>query len=359
MADIYAGATITIAATWSDDSDGGCFSRMLTELNDIPLQESGVFVRPRKPNFPRTLYTESSGSWPLLDRAWVYQERKLSARVVHLAKEQLYWECDSTFNSEDGLEDLESGDVDLRASIEDPIIAWRHAVSHYSRLKLTFEKDRLPAISAVVQRMQPLRAGDVYIAGMWLNSLLIDLTWLRFSSEVRPRSREVKHPSWSWVSITQGVSWREGYTPLSSTRLIDVTYDIVGPAHFGSTPEASITVEGPTLSVANTGKRGSAALEFLDLLAHHRDVISGVDAWPDFDYTTADPPIPPGQACSLLLLMDYTSYGLPNFPGIVLRKIEGGQYERIGFALVELNPKDKIRSDAFIPSLPIKRFTIV
>ncbi|KAF1351493.1 HET-domain-containing protein, partial [Lizonia empirigonia] len=170
MADIYAGATITIAATWSDDSDGG------------------------------SRYTERDKSWPLLDRAWVYQERKLSARVVHLAKEQLYWECDSTFLSEDGLEDLESNNGDLRALIVGPNIAWRNVVQHYSRLKLTFEKDRLPAISAVVKRMQPLREGDVYIAGMWLNSLLSDLTWHVASLEAPPRSREVRHPSWSWVS---------------------------------------------------------------------------------------------------------------------------------------------------------------
>ena len=38
---------------------------------------------------------------PLRSRAWVYQGRRLSPSFVHLAKEQLYWECKTCLISED------------------------------------------------------------------------------------------------------------------------------------------------------------------------------------------------------------------------------------------------------------------
>jgi hypothetical protein len=33
------------------------------------------------------------GHWPLLERAWAYQERLLSPRVLHFCQDELVWEC--------------------------------------------------------------------------------------------------------------------------------------------------------------------------------------------------------------------------------------------------------------------------
>ena len=75
---------------------------------DRPVGDTGVFVSERK-CFPdrdlkmdircatRVDSHDLMGSWPLLTRAWVYQERRLSARVVHIGEKQLYWECRESF----------------------------------------------------------------------------------------------------------------------------------------------------------------------------------------------------------------------------------------------------------------------
>lgn len=105
MADIYESARITIAATCCDDSSQGCFSRTKDDFMAVPIQDTGLYVRKRKPYFPKSGYDRVDAElWPLLTRAWVYQERKLSTRVLHLSREQLYWECGTLLLSEDGFE---------------------------------------------------------------------------------------------------------------------------------------------------------------------------------------------------------------------------------------------------------------
>lgn len=184
MADIYETASITIAATCSSDSDKGCFSHTQGDMMVSPIQDTGLFVRRRKPNFPLDINFRfdnlHENLWPLLSRAWVFQERKLSPSIVHLAREQLYWECKTCLISEDGREYFSQGDpgtYGVKMGSLDPKLAWREVVTQYSRLDLTYDSDRLPAISAVVKGLQSLREDDTYVAGMWTNSLLEDMTW--------------------------------------------------------------------------------------------------------------------------------------------------------------------------------------
>ncbi|KAF9697875.1 hypothetical protein EKO04_004259 [Ascochyta lentis] len=368
MADVYSHAKITIAATWSDDSNRGFFSQMRTELEDMPMQEPGLYVRLPKPDFPRSIHVPVDDSWPLLKRAWVYQERKLSTRMVHMAKEQLYWECDSAFLSEDGYENdriifLE----DLRSPMEVPANAWRSAVGHYSRLKLTYKSDRLPAISALVKRMQPLREGDVYVAGMWLNTVLQDLAWFVFErgNPTQLSRPDIKCPTWSWAATAYGVHWHSVEDLLPSLRLFDITYDVTGPAHFGQTANASIRLEGPTITARYTTEK-SFVLEMINIHGPYQ-ALKGqkIDGREDFYLKGADPPILPGEVFNILLMtVDSPSYG-----GIILHQLSGEQYQRIGWSRLwyykttwpEHAPdwtEEQVLED-FVASLPIKQFTIV
>jgi hypothetical protein len=102
MASIYENSIITIAATWSSDSNGGCFSTMRELYQAHTLKDTGLYVRIPLPNFPVDDLDYIIDDWPLLQRGWVFQERKLAARVVHYAKDQLFWECKSSFLSQDG-----------------------------------------------------------------------------------------------------------------------------------------------------------------------------------------------------------------------------------------------------------------
>jgi hypothetical protein len=79
-----------------------------------------------------------------------------------MAKERLYRQCGSAFLVDDVHVFLSYNWCSHK--IEDPTKGWNWVVGDYSVLDLTSESDRLPAISALVSQIQPLRQGDVYIS---------------------------------------------------------------------------------------------------------------------------------------------------------------------------------------------------
>jgi hypothetical protein len=103
MPSICENAYVTLAATFSSSSAGGCFSQADSEFiaRDFTVEDrSGkshqIFVRrhlphwlmadPRRPN-------ELDQDFPLLQRAWVIQERLQSPRILHFGRHELMWEC--------------------------------------------------------------------------------------------------------------------------------------------------------------------------------------------------------------------------------------------------------------------------
>ena len=93
MKDIYAGAICTIAATGSENADGGCFyqrnSLALYPCRLVGAPDKGVYVQ-RDGLFDFERGVDQS---PLNRRAWVFQERLLSPRILHFGSELLFWEC--------------------------------------------------------------------------------------------------------------------------------------------------------------------------------------------------------------------------------------------------------------------------
>jgi hypothetical protein len=105
MADIYEHAYITIAATHSQDSESGLFSsdRIVTHrLRKHP----DLYVKQIPPIFPSAYpdwnRNESQRGnrhlWLLLSRARVYQERRLSPRIVHFGRHQIYGNANITLH---------------------------------------------------------------------------------------------------------------------------------------------------------------------------------------------------------------------------------------------------------------------
>lgn len=349
MANIYGNATITIAATWSKNSDWGCFSQRDADVHGL-LRERGLLVSRALDYFPRHAIS-TDDSFPLLNRAWVFQERKMSTRILHFGKEQLYWECKTVFRSEDGYEDHDNKSYDLKGiNDDDPTAYWTSAIEHYSKLELTYENDRLPAISALVKRMQPLRPDDVYIGGMWVKSILKDLVWKRKTNELpRPDRPDTVAPTWSWISITSQVLWSHT-EPLSSLRLVDMTYDLTGPSHFGRVSEASIVLEGAFLHIMH--KPGNV-LE-CESINWPLSLTQWNPCW-DFDIKTAVPPFRADQTF-LVLLLSYD--GLTAF-GMIVRQLETGQYERVGTMYIARHDRDMELLHQTIATLPVGQFTIV
>lgn len=98
MGDIYRHAYCNIAATAAPDGRTGCF----LDRNPILAQPFRVRIDGwpgphSKSNIyhvaPQVFWQQGLLQAPLLQRAWVVQERTLAPRVIHFGRGQLFWEC--------------------------------------------------------------------------------------------------------------------------------------------------------------------------------------------------------------------------------------------------------------------------
>lgn len=187
----------------------------------------------------------------LSTRGWTLQERLLSPRTIHYARDQLYFECESGIRSEDGhvfetplfsLKRLVAkqkipfkqhgrqteglsfavGEQSIQPAIRDEG-GWLSLVKDYSRRKLTKGQDKLTALAGLA-RLAAKKTGDAYYAGIWRNSVYEDLSWraqhreelavavmvdksMRKKRVLGPTVAEVskpasyRAPSWSWASL--------------------------------------------------------------------------------------------------------------------------------------------------------------
>lgn len=220
MADIYANATLTIAASLATSDKNHLFIEAQSAYQSTVLQEfdgSAVYVR-------KTLgHGHGDMPLPLLQRGWVLQERLLSPRVVHFTHEELIWECMEQTTCECGCirslwspghvpfdKDLLHEPILKRATRQDIKARWRQLAQEYSRLRLTLARDRLPAISGAARRLSPYINGE-YLAGLWRVGLVTDLLWERKGSSLRHQNY-AHVPSWSWLSIGAQIAYGECMT---------------------------------------------------------------------------------------------------------------------------------------------------
>ncbi|KAI9711707.1 MAG: hypothetical protein M1820_001851 [Bogoriella megaspora] len=261
MASTYENAFITLAAASSDkDAADPSADRFSSDQNiKVGKWRAGEVVYPvytrrikshldwtsrwilgsKRPDFSFT----TKDDYPLLGRAWVYQERILSPRVLHFSKYELYWECREIskcqcewVNSAVGkvtqkhlenehalavLLDAGTGRIDPQAERSTKIkgydsigqinveFRWQSIVEEYSRLQLMYDKDRLPALSGLAKQMQYL-SGDQYLAGIWASNLTQSLRWhMGFLEPLLPRSSTYIAPTWSWVSVKSPIMYGE------------------------------------------------------------------------------------------------------------------------------------------------------
>ncbi|KAF2823903.1 HET-domain-containing protein, partial [Ophiobolus disseminans] len=246
MADIYEHAFITIGATWSNDSNGGCFSRTRDQFKHHMLGDTGLYVRETPPPFPFNGSFQRK-EWPLLTRGWVFQERVLSPRVIHYAKDQILWECGAALLTECGTRDRSVSDSvnpwdPLKFRRDDSRTSWRHLVESYSRLLLTKSDDRLPALAGLVERQMERRQEDIYVAGMWKKSILDDLAFYGHNEELK----DYTVPTWSWAFFRSKLTF-EAYERHTALSLKDLTFTRMSPPHVGRVIDASITLKGPVI----------------------------------------------------------------------------------------------------------------
>jgi hypothetical protein len=220
MGTIYELSFCTIAATCAEDSGSGFLKprshTTITMACDESRVEHGHMCITDQPLSDPSHIEEAT----LNSRGWVLQERLLSRRTLHFAKDQIYWECRHHVAAEDGLlkpntkprQDQLMGitrSLSERPSTETFILLWLNIIERYSQLKFTFEKDRLPALLGLKERLATLT--DLrYNNGHWFpmpgNAIPRSLL---FYVDGKPSMHRALPgcPSWSWEGKGSAVTY--------------------------------------------------------------------------------------------------------------------------------------------------------
>ncbi|KAH7092099.1 heterokaryon incompatibility protein-domain-containing protein [Paraphoma chrysanthemicola] len=291
MGDIYASSYLTIAARGSANSAGGLFFSRSPEPTPCRLVykcekhnlSGDMYVRP--PSFEH----ESVRNAALDNRGWVLQERLLSPRIIYFGRQQLYWECAESTSRQDGrAADVATDDLrsdrsfkanldpngplpfssiplrphDLRSTYPDQfkqeasLLRWYNIVEEYTTRNLTYQSDKLPALSGIAKKFQDL-TGYEYLAGIWKINILSGILW-----RVTQPSDELTCaalPSWTWARLTGRVRfWSQG-TGLP-IRQLDGACEMVGLSYtlssqhnpFGGIESAELQIRGRVVEVTYT-----------------------------------------------------------------------------------------------------------
>jgi len=286
MPSLYAAAYLTVAAAHGIDGTAGIFyenptarpprtlslqvphRRRASETVRVALTP-GVRRLPEDSLVHRLYGSDDEITSPsfrdegLLTRAWAFQERALSTRIVHFTRDEVVWECKQCRRCECGVLNGASfltslvGSVRRRLDLEDedeepsdgesgamstassspssgrqlsarpprrhwtdmdehpgfrksggPESIWWKFVTYYTTRKLTRPTDRSPAFRGIAEvfggmmrNLERYEELGAYCAGVWECHLPGSLLWAQPIGEGRrlPGSAE---PSWSWYSVT-------------------------------------------------------------------------------------------------------------------------------------------------------------
>jgi hypothetical protein len=239
MADVYSSAYVVIAASQAADCSQGFLDRRGgkkrapekqsttdgIEVGQITNASSGSVSRICK----RKLGSSSEFVYsyehrhhsrirqaPLNQRAWVLQENLLARRIVHFSDREMLWECVEGLRCECMEMDRNivpknmglmrkyqyiGNETDWFFHKGTPQSLWRRILKYYTAMALSYESDRLPALSGLAKLWQSRYPGDSYLAGLWRNSILELITWTaNLPNKTRPCS-EYRAPSWSPFSL--------------------------------------------------------------------------------------------------------------------------------------------------------------
>ncbi|KAF2736111.1 HET-domain-containing protein, partial [Polyplosphaeria fusca] len=223
MADIYSNSYLNIGLTRAPDSHTESMDHIIHVRQKLAFAHD-KFTGTLNDTIAGTIfaYSNAFACAPLLTRAWVFQERVLAPRMLHIHASEMIWECNSTMRCEcTGLDNLLPQShyartlkkicsvAELGNDIKEPLESfWQWAVMEYTKLKLSKESDRLPAFAGLAARFQT-RSGSRYVAGMWLGEqfdFARQLSWRVYEESPRGslqsrRSIPLKAPTWSWASL--------------------------------------------------------------------------------------------------------------------------------------------------------------
>ncbi|KAI0887732.1 HET-domain-containing protein [Annulohypoxylon maeteangense] len=238
MQTVYRNGFLNIAALGATNDEGGCFF----DRDPVLVKPTIINISPDQDLPSHYRFSDETETWTrdfhretLITRAWVLQERMLSARNLYFGTQQVFWECCTTnccetvpagplltyiTRSTTGLDAMSSksarfawkrlidasnsGLREDRGLLANLLLEWSAAVQAYSTCNLTYSSDKLIALSGLANDMGAiLRDLDpsygTYLTGMWKLTMPDSLLWKVKGLNKRPSP--YRAPSWSWASV--------------------------------------------------------------------------------------------------------------------------------------------------------------
>ena len=283
---------------------------------------------------------------PINERAWTYQERHLSPRVLDFKHNQVVLYCYTNKRCEGGGSLLKwyKGRYQYQSrrnrlcrpySNLRNLPKWHDILDDYTKRSLSFPLDKLTALSAIADLYKD-HTGHTYLAGLWRETLIYDLCWSN-SGEPLPRSAEYRAPSWSWAAVDRSP------IPLRSTALydpreerkydklalvVDVSIEQNPPdTTFGKIYDGFLTITAPVKWIEwhHDGDLSSTFLKY------SRDAQIFWNAQIFWDASLTDGSVDANVSVLAVLLMCRGYGGDTHCCGLVLVPASPGKYRRVGF----------------------------
>ncbi|KAH8749685.1 heterokaryon incompatibility protein-domain-containing protein, partial [Hyaloscypha sp. PMI_1271] len=132
----------------------------------------------------------------LLTRGWVMQEEMFSRRKIMYTSDQLVWHCNLMVIRE--INRKVRCDVAGMQKDEGFIDHWLGLAERYSQRNLTYESDKLPALSGLATYFSELHK-QRYYAGIFSGAVAETLLWSPTTLGGLEKPERYVAPSWSWV----------------------------------------------------------------------------------------------------------------------------------------------------------------
>lgn len=382
MGEIYGNSILTIASYTTNNSSESMFDPHLTTRLQIPPTIS-VPCRSSEHSLKGTILVQRDYNQnyqrhgPLSKRAWALQEDILSPRILKWTKGGLRWQCrtiDCTEAYPDGYRNYGGVNHGRYISLTEDALTirrksetyrhnfnaqniWYKIVADFASREITYETDRLPAISGVAREVARHTKYD-YRAGLWLQAMYIGLLW--YLPKCGTRSRSYVAPSWSWASVqtqpTPGCITALFTVSLSLstyTKIKEKLVNFIGVETSCSTPDSfsqvtsgRITAKGKYIEIndiceyvkldnARTSNDNNADMGSWDLI-HPGTVKYCLDTTPSVPLDASDTIIL--QICRFSSQNPYLQPAEMNGMvfGLVLMPtgVRNGEYERLGVARI-------------------------
>ncbi|RGP66980.1 hypothetical protein FLONG3_8638, partial [Fusarium longipes] len=351
MADIYQGSYFTISADMSTSMDSGIFTTCMP-AKCLPLETTNDYGKTVTIYAKDTHSSHSQSMYAIDARGWTLQESLLSPRVLHYGEHDITWRCRETVTCECGYlrrdkdncrtSMIDAARLDLLRNPEDASTWWARVIECYTSRKLSNPDDKLPALSGLAQVYKKAK-NDTYLAGLWKKSLFLDLLWFNNQAGRVPfapggrRPKSYRAPSWSWASI----DCLDGYSTYFWNEWI-IRYNLTPRPIF-----TLIDVVCPPTTSDPTGKVGVCQLELgvkliratacrYDQDWYIGEFLEDTKVWmcvPDCKVETDN--VTFGDEIYCAPVLELLSEGASRWGCLMLKHLQGRQYQRVGFCVLE------------------------